>query len=597
MLRPVPARWFEALVAHNDAPAALAALAATGAIELEMRAMDMPRTVLTDLRQPLQRYADLAQRFSPYWPAPMARAVETPTTPRDRLLRALGRLSLWHASAESVIRVLQNQEQELVELDVWRHLLRSVGNAGLAFEQLADDGPLFARKLYLFDAPPAIRLPAATLARTIGYGARTAMLVVLPRGEAAAFDAQVVALQGHRLPIPRGLIGSAAECLATFDRRAERLRHGMERLRAVLARLARSLELAEALGDIEQLRWFAEQVDQLPGSENFAWISGWSSAAPGCLEATLQHARHRGLIRFPPSPPGALAPLVLRNPAWIRPFELFARALGVPGRNEVDPSPLLALIVPLLFGYMFADVGQGLVLVIAGWLLGRRMPVLRVLVAGGLAAMVFGVLFGSVFSREDWIPALWRHPLSAPLLVLAIPIGFGVVLLMLGLALTGVQAYWRGTAAHWWRGEAGMLLIYAAAIAGGFWSPGWWLAGVGVLWYLVGAGWRASGELLEQVFQLAVNTLSFTRVGAFALAHAGLSSAIVVLAHAAEHPLAALAIMLIGNMLVLILEALVVSIQTTRLILFEFFIRFLKADGRPFRPLPRPPQLLMRRAT
>jgi V/A-type H+-transporting ATPase subunit I len=220
---------------------------------------------------------------------------------------------------------------------------------------------------------------------------------------------------------------------------------------------------------------------------------------------------------------------------------------------------------------------------------------LKVLVAGGLAAMVFGVLFGSVFSREDWIPALWQHPLSAPLVVLAVPLAFGVALLMLGLALTGVQAYWRGAGAHWWRGEAGLLLIYGAAIAAWFWSPGWWLAGIGVVWYLAGCGWRASGELLELVFQLAVNTLSFTRVGAFALAHAGLSSAIVVLAHAASHPLVALAVMLIGNVLVIVLEALVVSIQTTRLILFEFFIRFLKADGRPFRPLPRPPQLLTRR--
>lgn len=595
MLRPVPARWFEALVAHNDAPAALATLAATGAVELEMRELDMPRAVLTDLRQPLQRYADLAQRFAPYWPAPMARAEDSAAAPRDRLLRAMGRLSQWHASAESIIRVLQNQEQELVELEVWRHLLRSLGDTGLALERLTDEGLLFARRLYLFDEPPAIRLPAAALSRFIRYGAQTAVLVVLPRIEAAAFDAQVVALQGHQLPIPRGLHGSAAECLATFNRRAERLRHGVERMRAVLARLAQSLSLPEALGDIEQLRWFTDQIDQLPGSENFAWISGWSSAAPGYLEAALRRARNRALIRFPAPPPGVTAPLVLHNPPWARPFELFARALGVPGRNEVDPSPLLAFIAPLLFGYMFADVGQGLVLVIVGWLLSRRMPMLKVLVVGGLAAMVFGVLFGSVFSREDWIPALWQHPLSAPLVVLAVPIGFGVALLTLGLALTGVQAYWRGTAGHWWHGEAGLLLIYGATIGGWFWAPIWWLAAVGVLWVLAGAGWRVLGELVEQVFQLAVNTLSFTRVGAFALAHAGLSSAIVVLAHAAPHPLVALAVMLIGNVLVIVLEALVVSIQTTRLILFEFFIRFLKADGRPFRPLPRPPQLLTRR--
>ena len=89
--------------------------------------------------------------------------------------------------------------------------------------------------------------------------------------------------------------------------------------------------------------------------------------------------------------------------------------------------------------------------------------------------------------------------------------------------------------------------------------------------------------------QLAVNTLSFARVGAFALAHAGLSQAVVTLAGLTDHAWAAFLVLLLGNLLVIVLEGLVVSVQTTRLILFEFFIRFLKGEGRPFRPLVPPP--------
>jgi V/A-type H+-transporting ATPase subunit I len=96
------------------------------------------------------------------------------------------------------------------------------------------------------------------------------------------------------------------------------------------------------------------------------------------------------------------------------------------------------------------------------------------------------------------------------------------------------------------------------------------------------------GAAIEHGFQLAVNTLSFARVGAFALAHAGLSSAIVSLADAAANPVAVFVIMLIGNVVVIVLEGLVVSIQTTRLVLFEFFIRFLRGEGRAFRPLAAP---------
>jgi V/A-type H+/Na+-transporting ATPase subunit I len=83
-----------------------------------------------------------------------------------------------------------------------------------------------------------------------------------------------------------------------------------------------------------------------------------------------------------------------------------------------------------------------------------------------------------------------------------------------------------------------------------------------------------------------VNTLSFVRVGAFALAHAGLSTAVVGIADASGP--AYWPVLLIGNVAIIALEGLVVGIQTTRLILFEFFIRFLTAQGRPFEPLSPP---------
>jgi V/A-type H+-transporting ATPase subunit I len=85
------------------------------------------------------------------------------------------------------------------------------------------------------------------------------------------------------------------------------------------------------------------------------------------------------------------------------------------------------------------------------------------------------------------------------------------------------------------------------------------------------------------------------RVGAFALAHAGLSMAVVGLSDATTSMLFTALILLLGNVLIIALEGLVVSIQTTRLVLFEFFIRFLHGEGRPFRPLEplityRPPK-------
>jgi V/A-type H+-transporting ATPase subunit I len=102
----------------------------------------------------------------------------------------------------------------------------------------------------------------------------------------------------------------------------------------------------------------------------------------------------------------------------------------------------------------------------------------------------------------------------------------------------------------------------------------------------LGALGHAAGEALERMLQLGVNTISFVRVGAFALAHAGLSTAVVGVADASGK--AYWPVLVIGNAAIIVLEGLVVGIQTTRLILFEFFIRFLTAQGRRFEPLLPP---------
>ncbi|MBD3648729.1 MAG: ATPase, partial [Pseudomonadales bacterium] len=128
-----------------------------------------------------------------------------------------------------------------------------------------------------------------------------------------------------------------------------------------------------------------------------------------------------------------------------------------------------------------------------------------------------------------------------------------------------------------------------------------YLVGVvaGIVWYLAGSLWSertrgvsalgpAAGELFEYGLQLVVNTVSFIRVGAFALAHAGLGATVFSLATSSESVITTILVLFIGNIMIIALEGLVVSVQTTRLLLFEFFIRFMKAGGRPFRPLVPP---------
>jgi len=196
------------------------------------------------------------------------------------------------------------------------------------------------------------------------------------------------------------------------------------------------------------------------------------------------------------------------------------------------------------------------------------------------------------------VPALWVHPLDAPLSVLLAPLLGGAVLLMLGLALGALEAWWRRQTREWLLIDAALPVVYLALLAS-LWRPvALAIAAAGVAYAViagalhgrsVGAGLRALGELVEKAVQILINTLSFARVGAFALAHAGLSSAIVALMDAADMVIVKALVLVVGNAFVIVLEAMVVSIQTTRLVLFEFFTRFLAAPGRVFHPLPAPP--------
>jgi V/A-type H+-transporting ATPase subunit I len=227
---------------------------------------------------------------------------------------------------------------------------------------------------------------------------------------------------------------------------------------------------------------------------------------------------------------------------------------------------------------------------------------LAILVPGGMAAMAFGVAFGSVFGREDLIPALWLHPLAQPLPVLGATLGLGVAVIVLGLALDALQAAWRRQGLRWLATRAGLVLAYAGLVASFGRREALWLLPIGALWFTAGTTLvhrprgaalpAALGELVEALLQLAVNTVSFVRVGAFALAHAGLCAAVVGMAEAAGGGWKGMPVLVLGNVLIIGLEGLVVGIQTTRLVLFEFFIRFLTAEGRALKPLAGPAALV-----
>ena len=474
--------------------------------------------------------------------------------------------------------------------------------------QFSSAGPMLQSGLFLLgsgDWPDS--LPGTVIAQRVSIPTQRFLLAVGLPDEMSELEHQLHAQRARRLTLPENLPSQAADAEVAMRDCLFETRREIEDKRQVLRNLNERFGIADALADALFVRWYVNSVPELSATENFAWISGWTSLEDeGDLQAMLTEDNVKGLLQLTEAPAGFEAPLLLKNPRWMRPFELFTRMLGIPAAREADPTRVIAIATPLMFGYMFGDVGHGAVLVAAGFLLQQRYPALRLLIYGGVMSILFGFAFGSVFALENIIPALWVHPIDEPVLMLLVPMAGGAVLLLIGMCLDALQSYWQQKGRYWWETGAGLMLCYIALLASIKEPRLLWLALIGALWFIVGhalaarehrarAAGTAAAEFVESALQLVVNTVSFVRIGAFALAHAGLSMAVVGLSDATTSMPFTVAILLLGNVLIIALEGLVVSIQTTRLVLFEFFIRFLHGEGRPFRPLAplidnRPPE-------
>jgi len=601
LLRPASATWFELLTARDELGRALRILAATGQIELEAHSDVSSVHLLPQLRAAVDEYRRLSQRYAEHWPAPAATPADTERELQDIAAAALEDLRAWAVSAEPLVARLQQLANERSALELLRGLLANAVTTLPNLSLFVATGPVLATRAYLL-APDSkeLAIPAAVLTQRIAAGGRDYLLAVGAGESIQGLDEDLSAHKARQFTLPRELPASRAAALAQAVARCQEIMGESHELDSELARLSASHAVGAARADLEFIAWLADHVPELAVSERFAWVTGWTSdPAGGALQRALDGAHVHFLLRFPETPQGLIGPVVLRNPRWVQPFELFARLLGMPAASEADPSLILAVVAPLMFGFMFGDLAQGAVLAAAGVLLRRRYPALALLIPGGIAAMVFGLLFGSVFGREDVLPALWLRPLEQPLTLLRVSLAGGSVIVLIGLALDAVQHAWAGRSRLWWSTRAGLVLCYLGMIAAMFDTRTLWACLIGLLWHGVGTGAQAPanrlkaagaslGEAAEILLQLFVNTLSFVRIGAFALAHAGLAAAIGGLAAGiTSRPLSWL-LLLLGNALIIMIEGVVVGIQTTRLVLFEFFIRFLRGSGRPFRPLPGP---------
>lgn len=152
------------------------------------------------------------------------------------------------------------------------------------------------------------------------------------------------------------------------------------------------------------------------------------------------------------SEPNSSPPVLLRNNWFVRPFEMFVKMYGLPNYNCFDPTPYVAITYMLIFGIMFGDLGQGLLIIALGVLLDkwRKVKLAPIMQRIGITSAIFGTLYGSVFGNEEIIRPFFKIPSvyqalgysSAPedifqvsTILLIAAIGIGVILVLISMGM------------------------------------------------------------------------------------------------------------------------------------------------------------------
>ncbi len=319
-------------------------------------------------------------------------------------------------------------------------------------------------------------------------------------------------------------------------------------------------------------------------------------------------------------------PTKLKNPKLFKPFELFTRMYGLPAHDEIDPTIFIALTYTFIFGAMFGDVGQGLCLFVLGGLLYKfkKMDLAGIISIAGLFSAFFGFMFGSVFGFEDIIEAKWLHPAAAmtnlPFVgqlntVFVVAIAFGMGLNLLVMVFNVINAKKRHDLENMMfshNGLAGIvfygfLILTIVLFMTGHKTPGNFLLviflGIPVLAFLfkepLGKRLEKRREKMEEgkvmffvkgffeLFEIMLsyfsNTVSYVRIGAFAVSHAAMMEVVLMLAGVMEGD-TNWAVVVLGNIIVCGMEGLIVGIQVLRLEYYEMFSRFYTGSGREFKP-------------
>lgn len=447
-------------------------------------------------------------------------------------------------------------------------------------------------------------------------------------------DVVFTSLHFERIFIPDEYEGTTEEACIALEQKIAGLDAEIEAMQQKKQQLLKELAPKVFLAK-EKLTIYANNFDIRKlaactdkGEKTYFILCGWIAEEDEAkLERDLQQDKqitcfseeeHNNIFSTPPTE--------LKNPKIFRPFEMYIRMYGLPAYNELDPTVFVALTYAFFFGVMFGDVGQGLCLFIGGMLLYhyKKMDLAAIVGTCGVFSTIFGFMFGSVFGFEDVIEPIWIRPLDKMsqipfvgklnyIFIVTIALGMGVILLtMIFNMINSYKTKDLEKGILDTNGLAGFLFFGSIIAVVVLFMTGHRLPGGIVLLVMFGlpllvialkepimnavqkkAKLLPEGtgmyitqtffELFELLLSYFSNTLSFVRVGAFAVSHAAMMEVVLMLA-GADTGNTNVVVLIFGNLFVCGMEGLIVGIQVLRLEFYEMFSRFYRGTGRAFKP-------------
>lgn len=314
---------------------------------------------------------------------------------------------------------------------------------------------------------------------------------------------------------------------------------------------------------------------------------------------------------------GITPPTKLSNIRLFKPFETLLKMYGTPAYREKDPTAFFGLTYMLLFGAMFGDVGQGLILLFTGLILELvwKISLGGILSRIGLSSTVFGFIYGSVFGSEEILPPLIIRPMANINYILVAAVVFGIVLILSSYIYNIINSSLEKNMEEGLFSRNGVVglafyliflyAIFRVVVTHSNISPALAYTMMGLLLLMVFKEplanklihadklYRESPAdyyieegfgVIETLLSMLSNTISFVRVGAFALNHVGLYIAFATLARMMSTSWGNLAVVVLGNIIIIGLEGLIVFIQALRLEYYELFTKYYRGDGIEYSP-------------